>query len=141
MDLFNIKGLVVVAILSGLGGTFGGGFIVHKFWLGAAAQSKVKSLEQDLESTKRSAELSKQGRDQAEHINEILRKSFETSQTAVSSLSEQNVNLALSRAPRIEKHFREVEKRIEDIKDLDACAAAPIDERLLNIVWPDSAKS
>lgn len=138
-DVFGLRGLAMGVGGGLLVGTFAGGWLVHELWLGKAARADNERLELALTASTESARIAREGKDTVIEINATLRASLATYSDQNSALSQANTALAVSRAPRIETIYREAERFANDTFDPDNCARQPVDQRLLDYIWPAKA--
>lgn len=138
-DVFGLKGLAIGVGVSFIIGTFGGGYLVHKLWLGKSAIEKTERLEANLLSATESARIAREGQVVTDSINATLRASLDALNSNMTAISQSNVALAASRAPRVETVYREAERFANETFDLNSCPRLPVDERLLDYIWPPSS--
>jgi hypothetical protein len=96
----------------------------------------VKRLEASLFSATESARIAREGQVVTDGINATLRASLDATNDAMASISQSNAALAASRAPRVETVYREAKEFANATFDPASCPRVPVDERLLDYIWP-----
>lgn len=137
-DVFGLRGLAIGIGGGLLVGTTVGGLLVHKLWLGKEAIAENARLEAALTASTESARIAREGKETVIEINATLRASLATYSQNNAALSQANTALATSRAPRIETIYRDAERFANDTFDPGSCPREPVDERLLDYIWPEA---
>jgi hypothetical protein len=131
-----------IAVAAGLAVTvgFGIGWKANGWRLnGKHWKAERDSVAAQLQSATESARIAREGKAAVLEINATLRSSLATYSQNNAALSQANTALATSRAPRIETIYREAERFANDTFDPGTCPREPVDERLLDYIWPDFA--
>ena len=132
----KVQTLAITGVATFLIGTFGGGYLVHKLWLGKSAIEENARLEARVESATESARIAREGQEVTKDINDTLRATLGSLTGSMTSIAQANTALAESRAPRVQTIYREAETFANDTFDPDSCPRLPVDDRLLDFIWP-----